>query len=73
MSNSQETVEELPPLPPVLSDLSSLLDDRAESFASGNDEIQRVALSATKFIFDHGAITTYPSLMTPFTSRTSRV
>jgi U3 small nucleolar RNA-associated protein MPP10 len=54
MSNSQEIPEELP-LPPVLSDLSNLLDHRLESFASGNEEIQLAALTATKYIFDHGS------------------
>jgi hypothetical protein len=42
-------------LPQELLTLSSRIDERPESFATGNKDIQLAALQATKFIFDRGA------------------
>lgn len=39
-------------LPAELSKLSTIIDEKPESFASGDDAIREVALHAAKFIFD---------------------
>ncbi len=39
-------------LPAELQKLSTLLDDRPETLATGNGEIHAAALAATKYIFD---------------------
>lgn len=51
-----DTAEEIS-LPEPLATLSNLLDDRPESFATGNDGIKLAALHATKYMFDHCKVT----------------
>jgi hypothetical protein len=53
MSGSQQSTDDYP-LPPVFSNLSNLLEDHPESFATGNVDIHIAALNATKHIFDLG-------------------
>ena len=48
MDSDTETFE----LPSELSKLSSLLEEKPESLASGDKEIEEAALAAAKYIFD---------------------
>lgn len=41
-------------LPPELQNLSMVVENNPESFATGNDEIQVAALNATKYVYDLG-------------------
>lgn len=46
--------EEVVELPNELSELSARIDDKPQSFATGNKDIQLAALKATKHVFDLG-------------------
>ena len=48
---------EAPPitLPTELSQLSGLIDEKVDTLAVGDEEIQKSALSAAKYLFDLGA------------------
>lgn len=45
-------------LPNELLDLSNLIENTPESFASGSKDVQAAALCATKFVFDLGTLST---------------
>ncbi|KIP11982.1 hypothetical protein PHLGIDRAFT_10298 [Phlebiopsis gigantea 11061_1 CR5-6] len=44
--------EEITELPQQLSELSTRIDEKPESFATGNEDIRLAALKATKYVFD---------------------
>lgn len=46
--------DEVIELPPELLELSLRLDEKPESLATGNEDIQLAALKATKYVFDLG-------------------
>lgn len=56
-SSSLEPEEEDIELPTELAALSSRIDERPESFATGNKHIQLAALQAAKYVFDLGSFT----------------
>lgn len=63
-SSSLEPEEEEVVLPSVLADLSARIDEKPESFATGNKDIQVAALQATKYVFDLGTCTgVVPAIM----------
>lgn len=53
-SASVEIEEQEVELPEELATLSSRIDEKPESFATGNKDIQLAALQAAKYVFDRG-------------------
>lgn len=54
--SSSAEPEEIVELPEALQELSLRIDEKPESFATGNKDIQLAALKATKYVFDLGEL-----------------
>ncbi|EJD47644.1 Mpp10 protein [Auricularia subglabra TFB-10046 SS5] len=59
-AGSSRDVEQEPELPPPLARLSSLLDEKPEALATGDEDIRAASLAAAKFVFDQ-ALKTEPA------------